>query len=390
MHAAVMYQCSFLVACGGFDKSLRVCEDYELYLRLARLHPVRCHDRVIAEYRTHPASASADTGKMLHTALAVLRSQRRHFQGDPRRSDAYRAGRRYWKGFYAQQLVNQLSTRRGRGGLGKSLRDAIVIGWYAPAQLSANAYQRWVRPVLPTSLLRAAARARGQSYYPSVGRIRFGDLRRLTPISEWFGYDRGLPIDRHYIERFLTAHATDVRGRVLEIGDADYTRRFGGRRVTRNDVLHVAEGNPQATMIGDLTDAGHVPSETFDCAIVTQTLHLIYDVHSALGTLHRILKPGGVLLITTPGISQVSNDQWGESWYWSFSTLSMRRLLEEFFPAEGVEVEAFGNVLAAMAFMQGIATDELATFELEYRDHQFEFLITGRAVKLDPPTVSLG
>ena len=88
---------------------------------------------------------------------------------------------------------------------------------------------------------------------PPVGRVSFGNLRRVTPISREFGFDRGLPVDRYYIENFLTHHADDIRGRVLEIGDNSYTRRFGGDHVTKSDVLHVVEGNPQATIVGDLT-----------------------------------------------------------------------------------------------------------------------------------------
>jgi SAM-dependent methyltransferase len=252
---------------------------------------------------------------------------------------------------------------------------------YAPAEFLESVYQRMVRPILPTPLLRLLARLRGYPYYPPVGRIRFGDLHRLKPISEWFGYDRGLPIDRYYIERFLEAHTDDIRGRVLEIGDSTYTQRFGGDRVSKGDVFHVEEGNPQATFIGDLTSAEHVPSNAFDCAVITQTLHLIYDIQPALNTLYRILKPGGVLLATVPGISQISRDKWSKSWYWSFTTLSMRRLLEEKFPSEGVMVEARGNVLTATAFLQGIATGELQSEELDYHDDQYELLITVRAVK---------
>ena len=187
---------------------------------------------------------------------------------------------------------------------------------------------------------------------PRVGRVRFGSLRRLTPISRTFGFDRGLPIDRHYIERFLSAHAGDIRGDVLEIGDNAYTRRFGGERITKSDVLHVSEGNPDATIVGDLTCADFIPSDSFDCVILTQTLHLIYDLRAALKTLYRILKPGGVVLATFPGISQMSNDCWRESWCWAFTHLSARRLFEEIFPSANVRVEvcwecAGGDCLSA-------------------------------------------
>ncbi len=52
------------------------------------------------------------------------------------------------------------------------------------------------------------------------------------------------------------------------------------------------EGNPQATIVGDLADAPHIPDDSFDCAIVTQTLQFVYDVRAAFATLHRILAPG--------------------------------------------------------------------------------------------------
>ena len=215
---------------------------------------------------------------------------------------------------------------------------------------------------------------------PPVGWVRFGSLRRVTPISRSWGFDRGRPIDRYYIENFLAQHADDIRGRVLEIGDATYTLRFGDR-VTRSDVLHVTAGNPHATIVGDLTKAEHIPSDTFDCIILTQTLHLIYDVRAAIATLHRILKPGGVLLATVPGISQIDRYEWRDSWYWAFTTLSTRRMLEESFGDGGVDVEAFGNVLTAAAFLYGLATEELERNELDYWDAPYPLLITARARK---------
>lgn len=216
---------------------------------------------------------------------------------------------------------------------------------------------------------------------PAAGRVRFGDLRRTEPISREFGYDRGQPVDRHYIEAFLGRHAGDVRGRVLEVGDDTYTRRFGGARVTRHDVLHVEPGNPGATIVADLADAPHIPSATFDCIIVTQTLHLVYGVADAVATLHRILKPGGVVLGTVPGITQTSTDQWAFSWYWGFTALSARRLFATRFPEELIDVRSCGNVLAATAFLQGLAAEELSTKELAVRDPAYPMLITVRAVK---------
>lgn len=212
--------------------------------------------------------------------------------------------------------------------------------------------------------------------------VRWGSLRRLEPVSRQFGLDRGLSVDRHYIERFLATHSLDIRGHVLEVGGDTYTRRFGGSRVTQADVLHVEEDNPSATIVADLTDAAGIPDNSFDCLILTQTLPFIYDLHAAVRTVYRILKPGGVVLATLPGISQISRfdmDRWGD--YWRFTSLSTRRLFAEAFPEDRIRVEAHGNVLAAVAFLHGLAAEELTEAELAHRDPDYEVLIAARAVK---------
>ena len=214
-----------------------------------------------------------------------------------------------------------------------------------------------------------------------VGGVHFGDLRRVTPISEQWGYDRGLPIDRYYIERFLARHSEDVRGRVLEIGDDSYTRRFGVGVVSKSDVLYVNEGNPKATIVADLTDANNIPSDEFDCIILTQTLHLIFNVRAAIATLYRILCPGGVLLATFPGITKISHREWSGSWFWGFTSSSARKLFEEAFPPASIQIESYGNVLSAMSFLTGIAVEELSRDELDYFDADYEVSITVRAMK---------
>src|SRR5689334_3710614 len=50
---------------------------------------------------------------------------------------------------------------------------------------------------------------RGEKLGPSVGEVRLGDLRRLTPISRNWGFDRGQPVDRYYIENFLAVQSSD-------------------------------------------------------------------------------------------------------------------------------------------------------------------------------------
>jgi SAM-dependent methyltransferase len=219
-----------------------------------------------------------------------------------------------------------------------------------------------------------------------VGCVAFGDLRRLSPISPVFGLDRSLPvIDRYYIEGWLAKHAADIHGEVLEMDDASYTRRFGGDRVTRSDVMHYVAGNPEATIVADLTTADHIPSDRFDCIILTQTLQMILDVPAALRHLQRILKPGGVLLVTSHGISRIARrgdiDPWGE--YWHFTAQAMRHLFAAQFPTDHLEIVTYGNVLSAAASLYGLAAADLTEQELDYRDPNFEVIIAVRAEKPD-------
>ncbi len=220
------------------------------------------------------------------------------------------------------------------------------------------------------------------NHSPLPGQVRFGSFRQLRPISPDWGLERGTPIDRYYIEKFLSAHALDIRGSVLEIQSDFYTLKFGDNRVIKSDVLHAVEGNPHATIVADLARASHIPSNIFDCIILTQTLHFIYDVRAAIKTLWRILKPGGILLATFPGINKIDRygmRHWGE--HWRFTTLSAKRVFGEAFPSKSVKVMAYGNILTAIAFLHGLAAEELKQKELDYCDPEYELLITGRGVK---------
>jgi SAM-dependent methyltransferase len=227
---------------------------------------------------------------------------------------------------------------------------------------------------------RQIARLCGRPEWFPLGSVRFGDLR-LSPFSRCWGLDRGTPVDRYYIERFLAENATDIQGRVLEIGDNAYTVRFGGARVQQSDILHVDAHNPHATFVGDLTRQDVLPEAVFDCIVLTQTLHLVYDMRAAIATLHRALKPGGVLLLTTPGISQLDPGEWGPTWYWSLTGRAARRLLEERFSPGSLSIRTHGNVFAAAAFLYGVAVEELDKADLDVDDALYPLTVAARAVK---------
>src|SRR3954451_22706191 len=202
------------------------------------------------------------------------------------------------------------------------------------------------------------------------------------PLSRDFGADRGRPIDRWYIERFLERHREDVRGRVLEVAERTYTEWYGDGAVTSSDILYAADGLAAATVIGDLTTGKGLPSRAFDCFICTQTLQFIYDVGAAVRGTRDVLAPGGVLLCTVPALSQTSRvdrERWGD--WWRFTSASIQRLLQEVYGPDNGTVKAHGNARVAASFLSALAVQDLDPAVLDPDDAEYELVITARAVR---------
>ncbi len=210
---------------------------------------------------------------------------------------------------------------------------------------------------------------------PGIGRVRFGDFGATVPISRNFGYDRGTPIDRVYIERFLAEHASRIHGRTLEVVNDDYTARFGGQRTTMRDIVDFRPENTRATIIGDLTNLSSEWNDKFDAIVLTQTLHLIFDLQGAVSALYRLLKSGGSLLVTVPGLTPIDHHQEYETWYWSLTEASARRLFSDVFGANSTQIAVFGNVCSAVCFLEGIAAEELKPEMLLKLDRHFPVTI---------------
>ncbi|WP_460208282.1 glycosyltransferase [Scytonema sp. NUACC21] len=360
---------------GGFEEFFRgLYEDQIFFFKLCLKAPVFVESGCWDRYRQHPSSCCqvAISQGQFHPLkpndfhLTVLNWLEKYLsEQEVKDTEVWQALKKAMWPYHYPTLyrLSQYAQQLKEGGIKRLVKS--IARKVLPASIRSKLQSRW----------------KGTEYCPPVGMVKFGDLRRVTPLSRVFGFDRGLPIDRYYIEKFLATQADDIRGRVLEIGDNFYTRKFGGERVTKSDVLHVVEGNPDATIVGDLTNADLIPSDTFDCLVLTQTLHLIYDVQSALKTIERILKPGGIALITFPGISQICIDEWKDYWCWGFTHLSAQRLFEEVFPKTNLTLQIHGNVLAATAFLQGIAAQELRKEELDSCDPSYQVLITVRAMK---------
>jgi len=224
--------------------------------------------------------------------------------------------------------------------------------------------------------LRRIGRVLDRGWRVARGRVLLA--RGAEPISREFAMDRGKPIHRRYIDEFMHAHAQVIRGRVLEFQDPGYTRRFGGDRPTTIDVIDLDPENEWATMVVDLTQPNDLPDGIFDCIVCVHVLHVVFEDVKFVAELYRLLAPGGALLVAVPTTSPIDPD-WDE--LRRYTPSGLRCLLETAFPAERIEVVAFGNSLTAAAEMRGLAADELAPADIRRSDPQFAVEACAAAVK---------
>lgn len=367
MHATVLYRRDVLVALGGFDETLRLCEDYELYLRLARRYPIAGHPEIVAEYRQHGRNLSHNNGPML---AAVLDVHGRHgAQVERSRRQAWHAGQAMLRAHYDAGRSLQGNSRNTRGVVKQFFaRVGRSIVWRLRRRLRGGRIHRFIN------------RRRGK-WPPPVGSVRFGDFQSTAPLSVDFGYDRGTPVDRHYIESWLASRASDIQGHVLEVAEDTYSTRFGGGKITKQDVLHLNLPDPPVTILGDLTQPGVLPDNTFDCIILTQTLQMIFNLEDAVTRMHAALKPGGVLLLTVPGITQLEKGEWGDAWCWSFTHVSIRKLFGRSFGDEALDITTYGNCYAAVTYLYGAALEEIDQKKLEPTDMAYPVIVALRAQK---------
>ena len=217
---------------------------------------------------------------------------------------------------------------------------------------------------------------------PAVGKVRWGDFDRTAPFSSLWGTDRGRPVDRYYVEKFLDAWRADFRGAALEVENANYLRKYGKGRIEHFEVLDVSPRNDKATLIGDLATGDGLPENRFDCFVMTQTLQFIYEARAAVQHARHVLKPGGVMLATVPGLTPLPvRDAYTKDCCWSFTETSVRRMFADAFGSENVTVQGFGNVRTATAFLWGMSMQELTPEQYAVEDPDYPVIIAVRACK---------
>jgi SAM-dependent methyltransferase len=207
-----------------------------------------------------------------------------------------------------------------------------------------------------------------------------GISRATKPISPEWGGERGTPIVRWYGKRFLDTHAADIKGHVLEVRNTLYSSQYPD--VTKIDILDIDAELPEVTIVADLASMPQVPSDTYDCVILTSVLYYLPDVEAALREVRRVLHPGGVLLSVHAGIpARLTHLDGFENEFGYLSTRGTTTLFTEVFGEDYVQVEVFGNVLACVAFLRGVAAEEVGEKRLLERDDYFPQTIAVRALK---------
>ncbi|SCY09346.1 hypothetical protein SAMN02910292_00853 [Lachnospiraceae bacterium XBB2008] len=199
------------------------------------------------------------------------------------------------------------------------------------------------------------------------------ELDSINPVSRIFGLDRGTPIDRYYIEHFLDTYKPSIEQlnrkagirdaiRFFEVGDNTYSKEIAQYYTnvqTELEILDYSAGQ-------DLTDIATLKKDYYDVFVCTQTLNFIYDIKEAILGAYYTIRNGGYLLATmaatiTP-ISRYDMDRWGH--YWGVTDLCAKNIFSEVFGEKNVTVITYGNALAATAFIQGIAVEDLESREL--------------------------
>ena len=144
-------------------------------------------------------------------------------------------------------------------------------------------------------------------------------------------------------------------------------------------MIDVDASNPSATLVVDLAEAEALPAKLFDCFILAQTIQYVADPAAALANAYRSLRPGGSLLLTVPSLARIDPDLGGDD-LWRFTPAGLSRLVAASCPGAQVAVSAYGNLVTAVAFLEGLAAEELTADELAHCDSSFVVLSCARVV----------
>jgi SAM-dependent methyltransferase len=96
--------------------------------------------------------------------------------------------------------------------------------------------------------------------------------------------------------------------------------------VTSYDSLDLWPSTDGISFVADICDMSMVPSGVYDSAICVEVLEHVPNPCAAVREIRRILKPGGMLVLSVPHLSRLHNEPHD---YFRYTVHGLRRLLED-------------------------------------------------------------
>lgn len=354
--SASLLRRSVIEQLGGMEEAFSLYEDQALFAKVCIESPIFVSGQCIMKYRRHPQSLCVigDNTRQSYTERHAFLRWLEAYLSEIKIRDIHLLATLKQELFpYRHPTLYQLIKKKGVKSFMSSM---ISLATPKPLKREIRKYFHFL------AILKA--------------RVRL-TLKPEALSTKW-GFDRGLPIHRFYLEQFLKEYSSDIQGHCLEFQGDSYTTRFGGAGVTKLDILHIDDSNPKATIIADLTQPNEIPDNSFNCIICTHVLHMIFDFNKAITEIHRILKPGGILLVAVPHISMC-----GENTHeiWRFTPEGLQMALARVFGKVNVGINAYGNSLTAAGELRGLVAHEFTKRELRCHDLRFAIEVCARASK---------
>lgn len=203
---------------------------------------------------------------------------------------------------------------------------------------------------------------------------RFFHKINVLPYSRNFGLERGSPVGRYYVEKFLRENAGSIAGRCLEFGEPRYKSYFP--KATRYEITDVVP-RPGVNYVCDIHEPRGMPKDHFDAIICTQVFeHLAYP-EKAARSLYELMAPGGTLLLTAPFINPV---HYVPTDFRRFTPECLDMIIRD----AGFVVESVGyggNSLVSTGSLMGMVQEDFTKAELEKKDPVYPYNILIRARK---------
>lgn len=202
----------------------------------------------------------------------------------------------------------------------------------------------------------------------------------ILPLSRNFGVERGTPVGRYYIDKFIVSNCNTVSGDFLEFGAVARYKKYFNKHISYDTISIFDEEG--ITYVADIHNISELPDKKFDCIVCTQVFEHLKSPETAALSLYYLLKEKGVLLFTAPFINNVHGCP---SDYRRFTVEGCRFILE----SAGFNIEYIdfgGNCMVSTGSLLGMVVEDFSSEDLSFKDEIYPYNILIRASK--PPLYS--